>query len=99
MAGDSAGRSRRNAWLRRALLAQRRAGRLDPTVRGLLWSSLAGLLFVVLNTLMRGLALQLDPFQTQFLRYVAGLLVMLPLVLRAGLAAYRPRNIGGQFGR
>ena len=99
MVGDSAGRPRRNAWLRRAALAQRKASRLDPTVRGLLWSSLAGLLFVVLNTLMRGLALQLDPFQTQFLRYVAGLLVMLPLVLRAGLAAYRPRNIGGQFGR
>lgn len=92
-------RLRRNAWIRRAALAQRKAGRLDPTVRGLLWSSLAGLLFVVLNTLMRGLALQLDPFQTQFLRYVAGLAVMLPLVLRAGLAAYRPRNIGGQFGR
>ena len=99
MVGDFGPRPRRNTWLRRAALAQRRAGRLDPTVRGLLWSSLAGLLFVVLNTLMRGLALQLDPFQTQFLRYVAGLLVMLPLVLRAGLAAYRPRNIGGQFGR
>jgi drug/metabolite transporter (DMT)-like permease len=66
-------------------------------VRGLLWSSSAGLLFVVLNTLMRSLTLQLDPFQTQFLRYVFGLAVMLPLVARGGLAAYRPRNIGGQF--
>ena len=48
---------------------------------------------------MRGLTLQLDPFQTQFLRYLFGLLVMLPLVARSGLAAYRPRNIGGQFVR
>ena len=66
-------------------------------MRGLLWSSVAGLLFVVLNGLMRALSLQLDPFQTQFLRYLFGIVVMLPLVLRAGLAAYRPNNVGGQF--
>jgi len=57
----------------------------------------AGLSFVVLNTFMRGLSVALDPFQTQFLRYVFGLLVMLPLIARSGPAAYRPRNIGGQF--
>ena len=82
---------------RRAAIVQRRLGRLDPTVRGLLWSLLAGLLFVVLNALMRSLALRLDPFQTQFLRYLAGIAVMLPLALRNGFAAYRPKNIGGQF--
>lgn len=85
--------------MRQAVLVQRRAGRLDPTLRGLLWSMAAGLTFVVLNTLMRGLTLQLNPFQTQFLRYAFGLLVMLPLVARSGMAAYRPRNIGGQFVR
>jgi drug/metabolite transporter (DMT)-like permease len=85
--------------MRQAVLVQRRAGRLDPTLRGLLWSMAAGLSFVVLNTLMRGLTLQLDPFQTQFLRYAFGLLVMLPLIARSGMAAYRPRNIGGQFVR
>jgi drug/metabolite transporter (DMT)-like permease len=37
--------------------------------------------------------------QSQFLRYFCGLLVMLPLVWRSGLAAYRPRHIGGQFVR
>lgn len=92
-------RERRPRLLRHAALAQRRMGRLDATVRGLLWSASAGLLFVFLNMLMRGLALQLDPFQTQFLRYVAGCVVLAPLVLRAGLAAYRPRHIGGQFAR
>jgi drug/metabolite transporter (DMT)-like permease len=85
--------------MRHALVAQRRAERLDPTVRGLIWSMGAGLSFVVLNTLMRGLTLQLDPFQTQFLRYVFGLAVMLPLVARSGMAAYRPRDIRGQFVR
>ena len=90
---------RRHAWARRASLAQRRVQRLPPVAHGLIWSVAAGLLFVLLNTVMRGLALQLDPFQTQFLRYVAGLLVMLPLVLRSGLRAYLPKNIPGQFAR
>jgi drug/metabolite transporter (DMT)-like permease len=64
-----------------------------------MWSMAAGLLFVLLNTVMRGLSLQLDPFQTQFLRYLAGLAVMAPLVWRSGWAAYRPKNVGGQFAR
>jgi drug/metabolite transporter (DMT)-like permease len=92
-------RVKRHVLIRRAAFAHRRAARLDPVVRGLLWSSSAGFLFVVLNTLMRSLTLQLDPFQTQFLRYAFGLLVMLPLVWRGGLAAYRPRSIRGQFVR
>jgi drug/metabolite transporter (DMT)-like permease len=83
--------------MRHAAVAQRRASRLDPTVRGLLWSGGAGLSFVVLNAWMRGLSLQMDPYQTQFLRYLFGLVVMLPLVIRGGLAAYRPKHVGGQF--
>lgn len=93
------GRMRRNAWMRRANVAHRRVERLPATVRGLLWSVGAGLLFALLNALMRGLAVQLDPFLTQFLRYVFGLAVMLPLVWRSGWATYRPHNIGGQFMR
>jgi drug/metabolite transporter (DMT)-like permease len=100
MPGESrTGGARRHLWVRRASLAKRRAERLPPTVRGLLWSVAAGLLFSLLNTLMRQLAMQLDPFLTQFLRYLAGLLVMAPLVIRAGWASYRPRNVTGQFGR
>jgi len=85
--------------VRHAQVAQWRFARLEPGVHALLWSALAGLLFVVLNAIMRGLAIALDPFQTQFLRYLMGLAVMLPLVLRGGLAAYRPKNIAGQFSR
>lgn len=93
---------RNSRWMRgrrRAALVQRRVARLPPSVRGLIWSAAAGLLFVLLNTLMRGLAIALDPFQTQFLRYLAGLGVMLPLVLRSGMGSYWPRNVAGQFGR
>ena len=91
------GNWQRHPWMRRASLAHRRAGRLPPAVRGLIWSATSGLVFVVLNTVMRRLALEIDPFETQFLRYLAGMLVMLPFVLRGGLRSYIPRNIGGQF--
>ena len=84
---------RLHAWL------HARTAHLPPTVRGLLWAACSGALFCLLNALVRGLAQQLHPLQAQFLRYLFGLLVMLPLVLHAGLAAYRPRNLGGQFTR
>jgi drug/metabolite transporter (DMT)-like permease len=90
---------KRNLLARHAQVAQWRVSRLDAGVHALMWSMAAGLLFVVLNSVMRGLSLVLDPFQTQFLRYLMGLAVMLPLVARSGLAAYRPKNIAGQFGR
>ena len=97
MAVEAKQSPRRNVVRRLASLSQRRVTRLDPSVRGLLWAILSGLLFVLLNTVMRGLALALDPFQTQFLRYAFGLLVMLPFVVRSGIGAYRPHNIRGQF--
>jgi drug/metabolite transporter (DMT)-like permease len=90
---------KRHALVRHAAVVQWRASRLDATVRGLLWSGAAGLLFVLLNSLMRGLAIALDPFQTQFLRYLMGVVVMLPLVARSGLAHYRPVKIAGHFTR
>ena len=65
----------------------------------MLWMVAGGLCFSVLNTLARALSQQLDAYQTQFLRYLMGLLVMLPLVWRHGLQAYRPVNITGQFWR
>lgn len=96
--GTSA-KSQRSPWARRFALTRHRAGRLDPAVQGLLWTLVAGLCFVQLNTMSRYLTTQIDPMQSQFLRYFCGLLVMLPLVWRAGLAAYKPKHIGGQFTR
>ncbi len=78
-------------------LTRHRAGRLDPTVQGLLWSLAAGLCFVLLNTLSRYLTAQLPPLQSQFLRYLCGVLVLLPLVWRSGYAAWKPRDMRGQF--
>lgn len=59
----------------------------------------SGFLFCLLNALMRGLSLQLDPFQVQFMRYLMGLAVLMPLMLRNGLANYWPTNVPGQFTR
>jgi drug/metabolite transporter (DMT)-like permease len=94
---DGDRRAKPHMLVRRAAVAHRRASRLDPVLRGLLWSSAAGLLFVVLNTMMRALATDLNPLQTQFLRYLFSLVVMVPFIMRAGLASYRPTNIPSQF--
>ena len=89
----------RSGLHRRAALIAHRTSRLPPTVKGLLWASAAGLVFSILNSLMRSLTLQLDPFQAQFLRYFFGLVVLAPLMLRHGLAAYWPQTVRGQLTR
>jgi len=96
---DPTSKSARSPWRRRVDLTRHRAGRLDPVVQGLLWSTAAGLCFVLLNTMTRYLTAQIPPLQSQFLRYLCGVIVLLPLVLRGGLAAWMPRNVKGQFVR
>ena len=88
-----------NFLQRRAQLLQQRVARLSPTTRAMAWSIASSFLFVALNSLMRELTMQMHAYEVQFLRYLMGLLVMLPLMLRAGLATYRPKNIVGQFTR
>jgi drug/metabolite transporter (DMT)-like permease len=68
-------------------------------VRGMLWMALGGILFSMLNTIARVMTLQMDPYEAQFLRYMCGLIIMLPLLWRDGLAAYKPVDIKGQFWR
>ena len=80
-------------------LTHRKALRLPLAWQGMLWMAMGGLMFSLLNTIARGIALQLDAFQTQFLRYLCGLLIMLPLVWRSGVRAYWPKDIKGQFWR
>lgn len=84
---------------RHARVARRRARRMPPVVRGMVWTVLSGVLFCMLNALLRKMTLVMDPLQAQFLRYLCGVLVMVPLVLRLGLGAFRPNNVRGQFTR
>jgi drug/metabolite transporter (DMT)-like permease len=85
------------AWITQRL--HHHTAHLSPTARALLWAVSAGLLFNLLNAVMRGLAQQIHPFQAQFLRYVFGLVVLLPFIVRHGMATYRPKSLGGQFTR
>jgi len=88
---------RRLTWGK--LRTRRKIQRLPVTWQGMAWMALGGLMFSLLNTIARSIALEMDPFQTQFLRYLCGLLIMLPLVYRAGFKAYWPKNLKGQFWR
>ncbi len=65
----------------------------------MMWMASSGLVFTFLNTIMQILTTSIDSFETQFLRYICGLLVMMPLVLRAGIASYAPRGLTGQLWR
>jgi drug/metabolite transporter (DMT)-like permease len=70
-----------------------------PEMRGLAWSMASGLLFCLLNATTRQLTLDLPTSQAQFLRYLFGLLVLLPVMLRRGIGQYMPRQMAGQFTR
>lgn len=71
-------------------------GRLGPTARGMLWMAGSGVIFCWLNALTRVVADQIGPFEAQFLRYIAGVAVMVPFILRVGLRAYHPHGLIGQ---
>src|SRR5690242_21688197 len=72
---------------------------LRPALQGMAWMVLSGAVFGVLNALLRIITLQLPPIEAQFLRYVAGALVMLPFILRVGVRAYHPNGLIGQLWR
>ena len=61
--------------------------------------AIGGLSFSVLNTTARNFAMQMDPLEAQFLRYLCGLVFMLPLLWYQGLSAYVPNDVKGQFWR
>ncbi len=78
---------------------RRRVARFPAVWRGMLWVACSGVLFTVLNTIVRAISLTLDPFESQFLRYFFGVAAMAPLLWRDGLARYRPVNLRGQVWR
>ncbi|MDH4096522.1 MAG: DMT family transporter [Betaproteobacteria bacterium] len=68
-----------------------------PVVRGMLWMAATGLLFLLLNTTMKKLSHEFDPWLVGFLRYLLGALVMIPPALRLGAAALWPKAPKLQF--
>ena len=72
---------------------------LAPGTRAMFWAASAGFIFCLLNATLRSLSLQVDPFQAQFLRYVFGLVVLMPIALKVGLKTYKPNGLTGQIWR
>lgn len=62
-----------------------------PVVRGMLWMAATGLLFIMLNTTMKKLSHELDPWLVGFLRYLLGAAVILAPALRLGAGALWPK--------
>ncbi len=71
--------------------------------RAFAWMAAGSCTICGLNALMRAMAMELEPMQAQFLRFLFGLLVMLPVILpdiwARGLGAWRPRSMSGQIWR
>jgi drug/metabolite transporter (DMT)-like permease len=58
---------------------------LPPNLRGILWVALSGVLFALLNVFTLIPAQHLNSYVMAFLRYCAGMLILLPLILRLGV--------------
>jgi len=75
------------------------SARRAATLRSMAWMLAAGVQFALLNAIARMMTESLEPPQVQFLRYLAVLAVMLPWMLRSGLAHWKPHDVKGQFWR
>jgi drug/metabolite transporter (DMT)-like permease len=58
---------------------------LPPNLRGILWVGLSGFLFALLNVFTLIPSQHLNPYVMSFMRYLAGAMLLLPLILRSGL--------------
>lgn len=65
----------------------------------MIWAATAGLCFAVLNTVMRQLAIDLPPIQALFLRYIAGAVVWVPMLIRVGPGRFKSNHMTGQLAR
>jgi drug/metabolite transporter (DMT)-like permease len=65
-----------------ALVARWQA--LPPNLRGILWVGISGLLFALLNVFTLIPAQHLNTYVMAFMRYLAGTLILLPLIMRIG---------------
>jgi drug/metabolite transporter (DMT)-like permease len=58
---------------------------LPPNLRGILWVGMSGLLFALLNVFTLIPAQHLNSYVMAFMRYLAGTLILMPVILRIGL--------------
>ena len=72
---------------------------LSATTHALLWMVSAGLVYSLLNALMRGLAQHIGPLQALAVVYATSLLAMAPMILRRPWRCYWPSNPVAMFAR
>lgn len=65
----------------------------NRAARGFLYALVAGLLFQCLNVTIKSLAHELPPMMVAWGRWITGILVIAPFVLRAGLAGLRTQDL------
>lgn len=63
-----------------------------PTARGLIYAAAAGVVFQLMNMVIRQLTLELPPLVVSWMRWSWGLALVLPLFLPAGLSVARTRQ-------
>jgi len=71
----------------------------SATVRGMLWMVATGVLFTILNALLKKISQEIDPWLAGWLRYLLGGVVMLAPALRLGTSQLWPKNAKLQFVR
>jgi drug/metabolite transporter (DMT)-like permease len=73
--------------------------RLPPTVQGLCWILLSGIMFQILNAGLRYVSLDLPPMVTSFFRFLFGLVFIAPIVWRMGFVVFRTNRPSMQIAR
>ena len=67
---------------------------MSGNLRGIAWMLLTGVLFVGVTVTVRYLGTSMNPVQAAFIRYCFGILIILPLLSRAGVFSLNPRRLG-----
>jgi len=67
---------------------------MSGNLRGIVWMLLTGVLFVGVTVTVRYLGTNMNPVQAAFIRYCFGILMILPLLSRAGVFSLTPGRLG-----
>lgn len=67
--------------------------RLPGNLRGILWLSLGAFLFSVVDVFVKSLGGRFDPIEISFFRYGCGLIFLMPVFVRMGLADLRTERL------
>ncbi len=74
-------------------------GRLSGNAAGALWIILGSVFFALNDAVVKEVGQAFDPVQMALFRYVVGLLILLPWLVKAGGTAWRSGRIGLHLGR